>query len=76
MNFFPFPLSLILSLSSDMDAFIFLPRGRPTKAGKELDPSLGLMISKSTVIEITLMVLSTFYHTLIGLISPWLDNFR
>ena len=40
MNFCPFPFSFILSLSKDINTFIFLPQVRPTKAGKELDPRL------------------------------------
>ena len=66
MTFCSFPFNLILSLSRDIDAFIFLPQGRPTNVGKELDPYLGLIISKSTFIDIPLIVVSTFFQTPIG----------
>ena len=76
INFCPFPFSFILSLSKDIDAFIFLPQGQPTNAGKELDPSLGSIISKSTLVDIPFIVISTFLQTLIGSIRPWSANFR
>ena len=76
MTFFPFPFNLILSLSRDIDALIFLPQGRPTNVGKELDPSLGSMISKSTLVEIPFIVMSMFFQTLIGSIRPWSASFR
>ena len=76
MIFFPFPFSLILSLSKDIDAFIFLPQGWPTNAGKELDPSLGSIISKSTLVDIPFIVVSTFLQTTIGSIRPWSANLR
>ena len=60
MNFCPFHFSFILSLSKDIDAFIFLPQGQPTNAGKELDPSLGLIISKSTLVDIPLSLCQHF----------------
>ena len=76
MTFYPFPFSFILSFSKCIDAFIFLPQGRPTKAGKELDPSLGSIISKSTLVDIPFIVVSTFLQTPIGLIRPWSANLR
>ena len=76
MNFYPFSFSFILSLSRDIDVFIFLPHGRPTKAGKELDPSLGSMISMSTLVNIPFIVISTFLQTPMGSISPWSANLR
>ena len=76
MTFCLFPFNFILSLSRDINAFIFLPQGRPTNAGKELDPSLGLMISKSTFVVIPFMVVSTFLHTPIGSMSPCSTSFR
>ena len=76
ITFCPFPFSFILSLSKDIDAFIFLPHGRPTKAGKELYPSLGSKISKSTLVEIHFIVVLTFLQNLIGLIKPWSANLR
>ena len=60
MTFCPFPFSFIISLSKDIDSFIYLPQGQPTKAGKELDPSLGSMISKSTLVDIPFIIVSTF----------------
>ena len=74
MNFYPFPFNFILSLSKDIDALIFLPQGQPTKAGKELDPCLGSIISKSTLVSIPFIVVSTFLQTSIGLIRPWASN--
>ena len=76
MNFCPFPFSFILSLSKDIDAFIFLPQGRPTNIGKELDPSLRSLISKLTLVDIPFIVISTFLQNLIGSIKPWLANLR
>ena len=76
MTFCPFPFSFILSLSRDIDAFIFLPNGQPTKVGKELDPYLGSIISKSTLVDIPFIVVSTFLQTPMGSISPWSDNLR
>ena len=76
MNFCPFPFNFTLSLSRDIDAFIFLPHGQPTKAGKELDPSLGSIISKLTLVDIPFIVVSTFLQTPMGSISPWLANLR
>ena len=76
MTFCPFPFSFILSLSKDIDAFIFLPQGRPTKAGKELDPSVGSIISKLTLVDIPFIVVSTFLQTPMGSIRPWLNNLR
>ena len=76
MNFYPFPFSFILSLSKDIEAFIFLPQGRPTNTRKELDPSLGSIISKSTLVNIPFIVVSTFLQTPIGSITPWSANFR
>ena len=76
MTFCPFPFSFILSLSKDIDAFIFLPQGRPTKLGKDLDPSLGSIILKSTLVDIAFIFVSTFHHTLVGSIRPWSANFR
>ena len=60
-EFFPFPFSFILSLSKDINAFIFVPQGQPTNAGKELDPSLGSMISKLILVDIPLIIVSTFF---------------
>ena len=74
--FYPFHFSFILSLSNEIDAFIFLPHGHPTMAGKELDPSLVSMISKSTFFEIPFIVVSTFLQTPMGSISPWSSNFK
>ena len=76
MTFCPFHFNLILSLSMDINAFIFLLQSRPTNTRKELDPSLGLMISKSTLVEIRFIVASTFFHTPIGSIRTWLASFR
>ena len=76
MTFCPFPFNLIRSLSRDMDAFIFLPQGRPTNTGKELDPSFGSMISKSTLVEIPFLVVSIFLQIPMGSIRPWLANFK
>ena len=59
-----------------MDAFIFLPQGQPTSRGKEIDPSFGSMISKSTLVEIPFIVVSTFFQTPIGSIRPWSASFR
>ena len=60
ITFCPFSFNFILYLSKDIYDFIFIPHGRPTKAGKELDPSLGSMISKSTLVDIPFIVVSTF----------------
>ena len=76
MTFCPFPFNFILSLSKDIEAFIFLPQGRPTNAGKELDPSLQSIILKSTLVNIPFIVVLTFFQTAIGLIRPWLASFR
>ena len=76
ITLFPFHFIFILSLSNDIDAFIFHPHGHPTKAGKELDPSLGSMISKSTFVEMPFIVVLTFLQTPMGSISPWSDNFK
>ena len=75
MTFCPFLFNFILSLSRDIDAFIFSPQGRPTNAGKELDHSLGSMISKPTLVDIPLIVVYTFFQTPIGSIRPWLASF-
>ena len=50
INFFPSPLSFILSFSSEMDTFIFRPYGRPTNGRKDFVPSFGSIISKSICI--------------------------
>ena len=63
-------LCFILSLFSEIDAFIFRPHGRPTKDGKEPDPSLGLIISNSTFVVIPFIVVLTFLQTPMGSISP------
>ena len=76
MTFCPFPFNLILPLSRDIDAFIFRHQGQPTNVGKELDPSLGLIISKSTLVDIPFIVVSTFFQTPIGSIRPWSTSFR
>ena len=76
MTFCPFPFSFILSLSKDIDAFIFLPQGRPTNAEKELDPSLGSIISKWTLVDIPFIVVSTFFQTPLGSFRPSLTSFR
>ena len=76
MTFYPFPFSFILSLSMDIDAFIFLPQGRPTRAEKELDPSLGLIISKSTLVNIPFIFVSTFLQTPMGSMGAWSANLR
>ena len=76
MTFYPFPFSFILSLSMDIDVFIFLPQGRPARVGKQLDPSLGSIISKSTLVDIPFIVVSTFFQTPIGSIRPWSASFR
>ena len=68
--FCPFPLIFSLSLSSEIDAFIFHPHGLPSNAGKELDPLLGLSISKSTFVVMPFIVVLMFLHTPIGSISP------
>ena len=67
---------LSISLSKDIEAFIFLPQCWPTNAGKELDPSSGSVIWKSTLVYIPLIVVSTFFQTPIGSIRPWLAIFR
>ena len=76
MNFCPFPFNFILYLSKHIEAFIFLPQVRPTNDGKELDPSLGSIFSKSTLVDIAFIVVSTFFQTPIGSIRPWFASFR
>ena len=76
MTFYPFHFSFILSLSRDIYALIFIPQGRPTRVGKELDPSLGSIISKLTLVDIPFNVVSTFLQTPMGSIRPWLANFK
>ena len=76
MTFCPFPFSFILSLSNHIEAFIFLLQVRPTNDGKELDPSLGSIISKSTLVDIPFIVMSTSLQTPIGSIRPWSSNLR
>ena len=70
ITFCPFPFNFILFLSKDIEAFIFLPKGRPTNAGKELNPSFGSIISKSTLVDIPFIVVWTFFQTPIGSIRP------
>ena len=74
MIFCPFPFNFILSFSRYIDTFIVLPHGRPTNVGKEMDPSLGSIISKSTLVNIPFIVVSTFLQTPMGSISPWSPN--
>ena len=76
INFFLFPLIFIRSLSNEIKAFIFQPHGWHTKAGTELDPSSGSMISRSNFVVIPFMVMLTFFHAPIGSISYWSANFR
>ena len=76
INLCSFPFSFILSLYNEIDAFIFHPHGCRTKHGKELHPSLGLMILKSTFVEMPFIVVSTFLQTPMGSISPWSANWR
>ena len=70
ITFRPFPFNFIISLSKDIDAFIFLPHGQPTKAGKELDPSLGFIILKSSFVDMPCIVVSTFLQIPMGSIGP------
>ena len=72
INFCQFPFILILSLSSYIDSFIFIAHGRTTSVRKELDPSLGLMISNLTWVVIPLMFVSRLLHTPVQLILGWL----
>ena len=76
MTFCPFPFNFILSLSKDIKSFIFRPQGWATNAWKELDPSLGSIISKSTLVNIPYMVMSTSLQTPIGSNRPWSTSFR
>ena len=76
ITFCPFPFNFIIYLSKDIEAFIFLPQGQPINAGKELDPSLGSMISKLTLVDIPFIIVLTFFQTPIGSIRPWSTSFR